>query len=63
MFGPTIAFGLLPYEAPDLIIDNIFLGGIQSAINCDRLKELDIKSILVIGRELPKLFPDHFDYK
>lgn len=51
-----------PYIAPNYVINNIYIGPDNSAIDCDKLKELGITHILVAGSYLQCRFPDKFKY-
>jgi len=50
------------YIAPDLVIEQIYIGSIQSANTSNKMKELGITHIIVVGSELICKFPDEFIY-
>jgi protein-tyrosine phosphatase len=50
------------YIKPDYVIDNIYIGSDQSANNYDKMKELGITHVIVVGSELSCRFPKHFKY-
>jgi hypothetical protein len=50
------------YMEPDYIIDNIYLGSEDSSSVYDKLQELNITHILVIGEGLTMHFPDKIRY-
>lgn len=53
----------LKYEDPDLIIDNLYLGGESSAIDLDKLKEKNITRIVVAAEYSKVHFPQsHINY-
>jgi protein-tyrosine phosphatase len=52
----------LEYEAPNHIIDNIYLGSQKSAIDLNKLIELNIKYILILGKGMKANF-DQIIYK
>ena len=46
----------LEYEAPNHIIDNIYLGSQKSGIDINKLIELDIKYVLILGKGMKENF-------
>lgn len=52
----------LEYEAPDHIIDNIYLGSQKSGIDLNRLSELNIRYVLTLGKGMKANF-DQIVYK
>lgn len=48
---------------PTHIIDNIYLGSAYNAANYNLLKDLDIKIIINITKEIRNYFPDDYEYK
>lgn len=52
----------LEYEAPDHIIDNIYLGSQKSGIDLDQLSKLNIQYVLTLGKGMKVNF-DQIIYK
>jgi hypothetical protein len=52
----------LEYEPPDHIIDNIYLGSQRSGVDANKLSELNIGYVLIVGKGMKGNF-DHIIYK
>ncbi|CAF3445149.1 unnamed protein product [Rotaria socialis] len=52
----------LTYEPPNYIIDNVYLGSQKSGVDADKLFELNIKYVLILGKGMSRNF-DHINYK
>jgi predicted protein tyrosine phosphatase len=50
------------YIAPDLVNEQIYIGSTQSANTSNKMKELGITHIIVVGSELMCKFPDEYIY-
>jgi predicted protein tyrosine phosphatase len=46
----------------DMIIERLWVGGIQSSMDADAIKEHSITHIINCSHELPCRFPDQFEY-
>ena len=51
-----------PYDPPDLIEPNLWLGSYRAASNKRNLQELNIKNILTVGNYMKQKFPETFKY-
>jgi dual specificity MAP kinase phosphatase len=48
----------LEYESPDHIIDNIYLGSQKCGVDVNKLFELNIKYVLILGKGMTRNFND-----
>lgn len=48
----------IEYEKPSYVVDGIYLGSQNSSIDREKLKELNIQYILIVGKGMRKLFSD-----
>ena len=51
-----------PYDPPNQIEPNLWLGSYQSACNKSNLICLKIKNILIVGNRMKQKFPESFNY-
>ena len=51
------------YDCNEIIENKLYLGGETSAYRKEKLKELNVTNILIVGLYLYKFFPDDFIYK
>ena len=51
------------FDANEILENKLYLGGETSAYRKEKLKELNITNILIVGLYLYKFFPDDFIYK
>ena len=51
------------YQAPDFIVDNVYLGSVDSATYLEELQKLKITHVMVVGTGLKLHFPDHIKYQ
>ena len=51
------------YDGNEILENKLYLGGETSAYRKEKLKELNITNILIVGLYLYKFFPDDFIYK
>ena len=51
------------FDANEILENKLYLGGETSAYRKEKLKELNVTNILIVGLYLYKFFPDDFIYK
>lgn len=44
------------------IVTNLYIGDEGASNNQELLEDLGVKHIVMVGKELKKFFPDHFNY-
>lgn len=50
------------YLDPDHVIENIYIGSILSAANLKKMQDFGTTHVIIMGIDLKKFFPKHFEY-